>query len=248
MATTQTESEQTPRNGPEVKDLETPTTNGIISSRENDTTNNSTSNGPSPAPISNNGSHEMNDGGKLQGGYYKSPQPPPPTMGYPGADAPPAVGYDSNVQPNYGYPPHGYTQHQQQPQHQLQQQGDVQNNYPYSQYPGNHAVHNVSSPVASKPMAYMNSMPRTGSGPVLSYPPAHAGQGYPPSRYPTPTLNQLLQPGSGPPVQHRYPYGDYSQQQQHPPNTQTANWPMQQPRNYSPAPGFKSPPNSMQQV
>ena len=260
MATTKTEAEATPRNGPEIKDVEVSNTNGVDGSRENEMSN-STSNGPSSAPVSNNGSHETNDGGKLQqGGYYKPP-PPPPSMGYPGADAPSAataVGYDGNIhQPAYGYPPHGYMQHQQQPHHQPQQPGDVQNNYPYPQYPGSHQVRNVSSPVASKPMAYMNSMPRTGSGPVLSYPPAqpHAGQGYSPSRYPTPTLNQLLQPqpGTTTPV-HRYPYGDYSQQQpqqQHPPNMQTGNWPMQQQqqsRNYSPSPGFKSPPNSMQQV
>jgi hypothetical protein len=103
----------------------------------------------------------------------------------------------------------------------------------------------------------MNSMPRPGVGPVPSYPPVHhgsgaaGGQGYPPSRYSTPTLNQLLQPGTGVPVQ-RYSYGDYPQQQPPPPNSHpAAGWPMQQqqpqqPRNF--APGFKPPPNSMQQV
>lgn len=149
-----------------------------------------------------------------------------------------------------------------------------QGSYPYPQYPGGggvggggNLVRSVSSPVATKPVAYMNSMPRPGAGSVPSYPPVHqqhsggpasataggnggAGQGYPPpppSRYPTPTLNQLLQPGAGVPVQ-RYPYGDYpQQQQQQAPNSHVAGWPMQQqPRNFSP--GFKPPPNAMQQV
>merc|ERR1712071_493828 len=59
-----------------------------------------------------------------------------------------------------------------------------------------------------------------------------------PSRYPTPTLNQLLQPGSGGLVQ-RYPYSDYPRQQ--PPTTQGAGWP----RNFNPA-GFKPPTNTTQ--
>jgi hypothetical protein len=100
-------------------------------------------------------------------------------------------------------------------------------------------------------------LPLPGVGPVPSYPPVHhgsgaaGGQGYPPSRYSTPTLNQLLQPGTGVPVQ-RYSYGDYPQQQPPPSNSHpAAGWPMQQqqsqqPRNF--APGFKPPPNSMQQV
>jgi hypothetical protein len=48
----------------------------------------------------------------------------------------------------------------------------------------------------------------------------------------------------------RYSYGDYPQQQPPPPPNShpAAGWPMQQqqPRNF--APGFKPPPNSMQQV
>ena len=181
----------------------------------------------------------MNDSSKLQSSYYKPP------VGYPG-DGSPAAGYE-NAQSGFGYPPHSYI-HQQQQQSELQQQGS----YPYSQYPGSNLVRSVSSPVANKPGAYMNSMPRPVGGPVPSYPPVHhsgapgGGQGYPPSRYPTPTLNQLLQPGT---VQ-RYPYGDYPQQQQPPPPPNShAGWPMQQtqqpPRNF--APGFKPPPNSMQQ-
>lgn len=237
MASTQAEVEP-PRNGPEMKDLDGPTTNGVDAQREMET---NSSNGPTSTPVSNNGSHDMNESSKLQssGGYYKPP------VGYP-VDSP-SAGYE-NAQSGFGYPPHSYV-HQQQQQGDLQQQGS----YPYSQYPGSNLVRNVSTPVlATKPVAYMNSMPRPGGGPVQSYPPVHHGggaQGYPPSRYATPTLNQLLQPGTGVPVQ-RYPYGDYPQQQPPPPNSHPASgWPMQQPqqpRNF--APGFKPPPNSMQQV
>ena len=235
MASTQAEAEA-PRNGPEMKDLDGPNTNGVDAQMETNS-----SNGPTSTPISNNGSHDMNDSSKLQSSYYKPP------VGYPG-DGSPAAGYE-NAQSGFGYPPHSYI-HQQQQQSELQQQGS----YPYSQYPGSNLVRSVSSPVANKPGAYMNSMPRPVGGPVPSYPPVHhsgapgGGQGYPPSRYPTPTLNQLLQPGT---VQ-RYPYGDYPQQQQQqppPPPNSHAGWPMQQtqqpPRNF--APGFKPPPNSMQQ-
>lgn len=231
MASTQAEAEA-PRNGPDMKDLDGPNTNGVDAQREMET---SSSNGPTSTPISNNGSHEMNDSSKLQPsvGYYKPP------VGYP-VDSP-AASYE-NAQSGFGYPPHNYIHHQ---QGDLQQQGS----YPYAQYPGGNLVRSVSSPVATKPVAYMNSMPRPGSGPsVQSYPPVHhtggGGQGYPPSRYPTPTLNQLLQPGTGVPVQ-RYPYGDYPQQQPPPPNSHGAGWPMQQPRNF--APGFKPLPSSMQQ-
>lgn len=238
MASTQAEAEA-PRNGPEMKDLDGPNTNGVDAQREME---NNSSNGPSSTPISNNGSHDMNDSSKLQssGGYYKPP------VGYP-VDSP-AAGYE-NAQSGFGYPPHGYIHQQQQGDLQQQQQGS----YPYPQYPGGNLVRSVSSPVATKPVAYMNSMPRPGGGPVPSYPPVHhggapgGGQGYPPSRYPTPTLNQLLQPGTGGPVQ-RYPYVDYpQQQQQQPPPPNSHGWPMQQqqPRNF--APGFKPPPNSMQQ-
>lgn len=240
MASTQAEVEA-PRNGPEMKDLDGPNTNGVDAQREMET---NSSNGPTSTPVSNNGSHDMNESSKLQsgGGYYKPP------VGYP-VDSP-AAGYE-NAQSGFGYPPHSYI-HQQQQQGDLQQQGS----YPYPQYPGSNLVRNVSSPVlATKPVAYMNSMPRPGVGPVPSYPPVHhgsgaaGGQGYPPSRYSTPTLNQLLQPGTGGPVQ-RYSYGDYPQQQPPPPPNShpAAGWPMQQqqPRNF--APGFKPPPNSMQQV
>ena len=242
MASTQAEVEA-PRNGPEMKDLDGPNTNGVDAQREMET---NSSNGPTSTPVSNNGSHDMNESSKLQssGGYYKPP------VGYP-VDSP-AAGYE-NAQSGFGYPPHSYI-HQQQQQGELQQQGS----YPYPQYPGSNLVRNVSSPVlATKPVAYMNSMPRPGVGPLPSYPPVHhgsgaaGGQGYPPSRYSTPTLNQLLQPGTGVPVQ-RYSYGDYPQQQPPPPNSHpAAGWPMQQqqpqqPRNF--APGFKPPPNSMQQV
>lgn len=236
MASAQTEAEA-PRNGPEMKEVDGPNTNGVDAQREMEA---NSSNGPTSTPISNNGSHDMTDN-KLQssGGYYKPP------VGYP-VD-PPAAGYE-NAQSGFGYPPHGYI-HQQQ-QSDLQQQ---QGSYPYPQYPSSNMVRNVSSPVATKPVAYMNSMPRPGSGPVPSYPhhggaAASAGQGYPPSRYPTPTLNQLLQPASGTPVQ-RYPYGDYPQQQPPPPNSHVSSWPMQQPQQpRSFAPGFKPPPSSMQQV
>ena len=217
MASTQTEAE-VPRNGPEIKELDGPSTNGVDGQTDMDT---STTNGPNSTTTGNNGSHDMSNPNNL--GYYKTPP-----SGYD-----PSASYE-NSQSGFGYPPHRYPHHQ----------SDMQGSYPFSQYPGGqNVVRSVSTPVATKPAAYMNSMPRTG-GPGLGYP-VHGGQGYPPSRYPTPTLNQLLQPGSGPPVQ-RYPYGDYSQQQ--PPTSQAAGWPMQQPRNYNPGVGFKPPANSAQVI
>lgn len=227
MATTQAEVADTPnKNGPEVKDLDgqPPSTNGVESQPE---VGGPATNGPSSVP--NNGAHDMNDS-KLQGGYYKPPAPSP----YPSDGMVP--GYEHG-QPGYGY---GYNM-----QHQ--------NSYPYpqQQYPGSDNANRHPGP-------YMNSMPRTpGVAPPPSpqnyQQPPHQGYSMPQPRYPTPTLNQLLQPGTGAPVQ-RYPYGEYPQQ----PNSQAAGWPVQQQpqhpqqqhpvRNYAPSPGFKSPPNSMQQV
>lgn len=235
MASTQAEAEAS-RNGPDTKEIDGPNTNGVEAQR--DTEVNST-NGPAAPPLANNGPHDAVDSNKMQSAspYYK----PPPA---PGAGYQPAGAYESS-QAGYGYP-HSYM-HQQPSDLQHQQPGS----YPYSQYPGGN-MRNMA-PVASKPSAYM---PRNPAAPVSGYPPAHmpggasaGGQGYPPSRYPTPTLTQLLQPGSGAPVQ-RYPYGDYPQQAQQPPgNSHVQNWSMQQQlRNYTPTPGFKPPPNAMQQV
>lgn len=222
MASTQAEAEAS-RNGPEAKDIDGPNTNGVETQRDMDSTS---TNGPAAPPLSNNGPHDVADKMQSANPYYK--QPPTSAVGYP-----PPAGYESN---QYGYP-HSYM-HQQSGELQHQQPGS----YPYSQYPGGN-VRNMA-PVASKPTSYM---PRNPAAPVSGYPPA--GQGYPPSRYPTPTLNQLLQPGSGPQVQ-RYPYGDYPQQTQQPPaNSHVPNWNMQQPpRGYAPSPGFKPPPNAMTQV
>ena len=223
MASTQAETKAVPsKNGPEIKDQTdgqpSPiTTNGVDSQVEEG----ATTNGPGHLNAPNNGAHEVNDV-KLQGNYYK---PLPPST-YPPSDGV-APGYENN-QSAYGYLPHSYDgQH---------------NSYPYQQQQftgSNNSIRNTGP--------YMNSMPRAGAPPPPQSPqsyPSH--QGYmPPSRYPTTTLNQLLQPGSGAPVQ-RYPYGDYPP----PPNSQqAAGWPMQQPqqpRSYAPSPGFKSPPNSMQ--
>ena len=218
MASTQAEAEVA-RNGPEIKE-DGANTNGVDAQTDMDT---GSTNGP-PAS-SNNGSLELNDAGN-KGGYYKAPAP----LGYEAGSA----GYD-NLQPEFGYPAQRYGHHQ----------AEMQASYPYSHFPASqNAIRSASAPVATKPAAYMNSMPRTG-GPVPNYPGGHAGQGYPaPSRYHTPTLNQLLQPGSGGLVQ-RYPaFGDYPRQQP-PPTTQAAaaGWP----RNYNPA-GFKPPANATQAI
>lgn len=232
MASTQAEAEPPSKNGPEIKDLDgqPPATNGVDSQSE--APNLGTTNGPSMVP--NNGAHDVNDT-KLQVNYYK---PPPPPLAYPSSDGM-TPGYE-NAQPAYSYPPHGYDMQQQ------------QNSYPYPhhgqqhQYPG-------SNNTLRNPGPYMNSMPPRGGGPPQPPPQSYQPhQAYmPPSRYPTPTLNQLLQPGTGAPVQ-RYPYGDYPPPPPQPPSSQQApGWPMQpqqQPRHYAPSPGFKSPPNSMQQV
>ena len=94
--------------------------------------------------------------------------------------------------------------------------------------------------------AYMYSMPRPVGGAVPSYHPVHqcgtgGGQGYTPSRYPTPKLNQIIQPSE----MKRYPYSVHPQQQTSP----LLNWPMQQTRNHTRyfVPGLKPLPISMQQ-
>ena len=221
MASTQAEAEVA-RNGPEIKE-DGANTNGVDAQTDMDT---GSTNGP--AAGSNNGSLELNDAGS-KGGYYKAPPP----SGYDASSA----GYD-NPQSEFSYPAQRYGHHQ----------PDMPSSYPYSHFPGSqNVIRSVTAPVATKPAAYMNSMPRTG-GPVPNYPGGHPGQGYPtPSRYHTPTLNQLLQPGSAGLVQ-RYPaFGDYPRQQP-PPTTQAAaaaaaaaGWP----RNYNPA-GFKPPANATQ--
>ena len=218
MASTQAEAEVA-RNGPgEIKEVEGPNTNGVDAQTDMDTGTANT-NGPNSTSAGNNGSLELNDGNKL--GYYK----PPPPSGYD-----PSTGYE-NSQPGFGgYPPQRYSHHQ---------TPEMQGSYPYSHFPASqNVIRSVSAPVASKPAAYLNSMPRPGGPVPPNYPVHPGGQGYPPSRYPTPTLNQLLQPGSGGLVQ-RYPYSDYPRQQ--PPTTQGAGWP----RNFNPA-GFKPPTNTTQ--
>ena len=262
MASTQAEPEA-PRNGPESKDADgsLPNANGVDSQQGGrgdveSGVGGANSNGPlPPQQISshNNGAHDSlsDSNNKLAASYYK---PPVAVSGYESVPQP----YDNTQpqQPSYGYPQHGYggiphpVQHPQQPDH-------MQGSYPGYPHPNQYPIRNVTAPIASKPSAYMNSLqqPRSG-GPVgISYP-MHGGQ-YPPppSRYPTPTLNQLLQPqpGTGAPVQ-RYPYGEYPPQQQQPtsqqqqqPTSQASGWPMQQPpRSYTPGVGFKPPGNTLQ--
>ena len=174
-------------------------------------------------------------------GNHSDPVAPEPKLasyysGKPGVQAyePVAGGFTDNLQPGFGYP-HGYG-------------FGSESGYPgYPQYSQAAMMRGpVAAPVATKPASYMNIQQQQHRPPVgLSYPATMHGGQYPPaSRYPTPTLNQLLQPG-GPPI-HRYPYGEYhhhhphqQQQQQHHQHhnsSQPPAWSVQhQLRSYSPA-------------
>lgn len=238
MASTQAEPE-VPRNGPDGKDVDGPVanSNGVDSQTGRAEVETNSTNGPPPQQIGshNNGAHDgINETNKLTSSGYGFAKPT--------ASFEQATPYESTQQPPYGYSQHGYSgishHHPQHPQ-----ADHIQANYPgyphSNQYPsgqGNSMIRSATTPIASKPAAYMNSLQPRPGGPVPGYP-VHGGQYPSPSRYPTPTLNQLLQPQPGPGAStQQYPYGEYLQQ----PSTQTGVWPgQQQQRTFTPGAGFK---------